>query len=106
MSSSIENLHENAFFCENQKTRRGSGTLMNWDQNYRALVHFEGARDLYCASGQASEWQSLVGTVRMAHSRKSGFLSGFETDCVPQAAPFLHLRRRGTGAVETVDFLK
>src|SRR5258707_14718316 len=79
---------------------------MNWDQNYRALVHFEGARDLYCASGQASEWQSLVGTVRMAHSRKSGFLSGFETDCVPQAAPFLHLRRRGTGAVETVDFLK
>ena len=29
-------------------------------------------------SGHSAEWQSLVGTVRVAHSRKSGFLSAFE----------------------------
>ncbi len=43
-----------------------------------ALSHFENARDLYCAIGHIEEWQSLVGTVRVAHSRKSGFLSAFE----------------------------
>ena len=43
-----------------------------------ALGHFENARDLYCANGHAEEWQSLVGTVRTTHSRKSSFLSAFE----------------------------
>ena len=43
-----------------------------------ALDHFKNARDIYCAAGQAEAWHSLVGTVRVAHSRKSGFLSGFE----------------------------
>jgi uncharacterized Zn finger protein len=43
-----------------------------------ALGHFENARDLYCATGRAEEWQSLAGAVRAAHSRKSGFLSAFE----------------------------
>lgn len=43
-----------------------------------ALGHFENARDLYHAAGHAAEWQSLVETVRVAHSRKSGFLSAFE----------------------------
>lgn len=43
-----------------------------------ALGHFENARDLYCAIGHVEEWQSLVRTVRVAHSRKSGFLSAFE----------------------------
>ena len=43
-----------------------------------ALDHFENARDLYCAAGQTAEWQSLVGTVRATHSRKSGFLFAFE----------------------------
>ena len=42
-----------------------------------ALSHFESSRDLLCAAGHAAEWQSLVGTVRVAHSRKSGFLSAF-----------------------------
>lgn len=43
-----------------------------------ALSHFESARDLLCTAGHVAEWQSLVGTVRLAHSRKSGFLSAFE----------------------------
>jgi hypothetical protein len=44
-----------------------------------ALSHSENARDLYSASGHSAEChQSLVGTVRVAHSRKSGFLSAFE----------------------------
>ena len=43
-----------------------------------ALGHFENARDLYHAAGHAAEWQSLVRTVRVVHSRKSGFLSAFE----------------------------
>ena len=43
-----------------------------------ALGHFENARDLYCATGHAGEWQSLIEVVRVAHSRKSGFLSAFE----------------------------
>lgn len=43
-----------------------------------ALDHFKNARDLYCAAGQATAWESLVGTVRVAHSRKSGFLLAFE----------------------------
>ncbi|MGO9199180.1 MAG: DUF6880 family protein [Limisphaerales bacterium] len=43
-----------------------------------ALRHFENARDRYSASGHSAEWQSLVGTVRVAHSRKSSFLSAFE----------------------------
>jgi tetratricopeptide (TPR) repeat protein len=43
-----------------------------------ALDHFEKARDLYRGAGQAPEWESVVGTVRTAHSRKSGFLSAFE----------------------------
>ena len=43
-----------------------------------ALGYLENARDLYCASGRAAEWQSLVGTVRVTHSRKSGFLLSFE----------------------------
>jgi uncharacterized Zn finger protein len=43
-----------------------------------AFGHFENARDLYCATGHTAEWQSLVGAVRAAHSRKSGFPSAFE----------------------------
>lgn len=43
-----------------------------------ALDHFEHARDLYCGSGQKSEWDAIVSTVRRAHSRKRGFLSSFE----------------------------
>jgi len=43
-----------------------------------ALEHFEKARSLYCGTGQASEWQTVVALVHKAHSRKSGFLSAFE----------------------------
>jgi len=43
-----------------------------------ALEHFEKARDLYRRADHSSEWEALVGTVRVAHSRKSGFLSAFE----------------------------
>jgi uncharacterized Zn finger protein len=43
-----------------------------------ALSHFESARDLYCETGHAEEWQSLVGTMRVSHSPKSGFLSAFQ----------------------------
>lgn len=43
-----------------------------------ALDHFEKARDLYCEAEQPSGWEEIVGAVRTAHSRKSGFLSAFE----------------------------
>lgn len=42
-----------------------------------ALEHFANARNLYCGAGQTSEWAAVVGFVRTAHSRKSGFLSAF-----------------------------
>jgi len=43
-----------------------------------ALGHFEKARDLYCGAGQAAEWEAVLDTMRLAHSRKRGFLSALE----------------------------
>jgi uncharacterized Zn finger protein len=43
-----------------------------------ALGHFRKACRLYRQADQAPEWQALVEAVRAAHSRKLGFLSGFE----------------------------
>lgn len=45
---------------------------------HEALVHFEKARDLYCAIGQPAEWVAVVQFLRTTHSRKSGFVSAFE----------------------------
>jgi tetratricopeptide (TPR) repeat protein len=43
-----------------------------------ALDHLAKARRLYSRAGQDAEWTAVVEFVRTAHSRKSGFLSGFE----------------------------
>lgn len=43
-----------------------------------ALANFENARDLYRKAGLVSEWDALVATVRADHSRKYGFIPGFE----------------------------
>jgi hypothetical protein len=48
-------------------------------QYYRAaMLHAERARDCYRDAGLDGEWQEFVATVRRAHSRKSGFLPGFD----------------------------
>ena len=44
-----------------------------------ALSNFERARDCYHRAGLAVEWEETVRRVRAAHSRKTGFISGFET---------------------------
>lgn len=43
-----------------------------------ALANFESARDLYRKAGLESEWAVLVTVVRAEHSRKYGFMPGFE----------------------------
>lgn len=43
-----------------------------------ALGHFRHAQSLYLKAAQTSEWESLVNLIRTAHSRKTGFLRGFE----------------------------
>lgn len=43
-----------------------------------ALANFETARDLYRKAGLETEWAELVETVRAEHSRKYGFMPGFE----------------------------
>jgi hypothetical protein len=44
----------------------------------KALRCLEGARDCYVRDGQADVWEALVGEIRHAHRRKTGFLAGFE----------------------------
>jgi hypothetical protein len=44
-----------------------------------ALSNFERARDCYQRAGLAAEWEKTVRQVRAAHSRKTGFISGFES---------------------------
>ena len=44
-----------------------------------ALSNFERARDCYQRAGLAVEWEETVRRVRAAHSRKTGFISGFES---------------------------
>jgi uncharacterized Zn finger protein len=44
-----------------------------------ALSNFERARDCYQRAGLAAEWEQTVRQVRAAHSRKTGFISGFES---------------------------
>lgn len=43
-----------------------------------ALRHFRISRDLYQKAGLDSEWQAVVKTVREGHSKKYGFMPGFE----------------------------
>lgn len=43
-----------------------------------ALGNFENARDLYLKAGLKAEWDTLVSAVRADHSRKYGFMPGFE----------------------------
>ncbi len=43
-----------------------------------ALDHLEKAKKLYLECGRAAEWDALVAFVRERHSRKSGFMPGFE----------------------------
>ncbi len=52
-----------------------------------SLKHFEKARDLYGEAGQTAQWAALVEAVRVAHSRKSGFLSAFERIVVAHKSP-------------------
>ncbi len=44
-----------------------------------ALSNFERARDCYQRAGLAVEWEETVRRVRAAHSRKTSFISGFES---------------------------
>lgn len=43
-----------------------------------ALANFENARDLYLKAGLEPQWDALVSAVRTGHSRKYGFMPGFE----------------------------
>ena len=43
-----------------------------------ALGHFEKARAVLLKEGKAGEWRKVVGEIRRKHSRKSGFMPGFE----------------------------
>jgi uncharacterized protein DUF6880 len=43
-----------------------------------ALSNLERARDCYQRAGQAAEWEKIVRKVCSAHSRKTGFIDGFQ----------------------------
>ncbi|MGH3171684.1 MAG: DUF6880 family protein [Trebonia sp.] len=43
-----------------------------------ALDHFERAKRCYAAAGLEGDWEELVDWVRANHSRKRGFMAGFE----------------------------
>jgi hypothetical protein len=43
-----------------------------------ALSNFEHARDCYRQAGLDGEWEDVVRRVRASHSRKTGFIGGFE----------------------------
>lgn len=51
-----------------------------------AMRHLRKARDLYKKAGLDSEWQAVVKTVRTEHSKKYGFMSGFERIVAGEAA--------------------
>ena len=62
-----------------------------------ALDHIERARELYLKVGEETEWRDVVEAIRTAHSRKSGFLAGFErivAGCSPAMPSFAERARR------------
>jgi len=55
-----------------------------------ALNHIEHAKKCYAKAGLDAEWQAVVADVRKRHSRKKGFMAGFEnmvTDLPKQVEP-------------------
>ena len=56
-------------------------------RHYGAVLdHFERAKQCYAAAGLPEDWVQLVARVRANHSRKSGFIRGFE-EVVAGSAP-------------------
>ncbi len=51
-----------------------------------ALDHFERAKQCYAAAGLPEDWEQVVERVRANHSRKTGFIRGFE-EVVAGSAP-------------------
>jgi hypothetical protein len=45
---------------------------------FEALSHLEKARNCYQRAGLDGQWHALIAEIRREHSRKSGFMPGFE----------------------------
>lgn len=70
-----------------------------------ALRHFRSARDLYRKAGLDSEWQATVEAVRAGHSKKYGFMPGFELIVAGESAdrPSFAERARARWARQTQE---
>ncbi len=62
-----------------------------------ALRHFQKARDLYIRSGREDLWHSIINEIRRKHSRKYGFIGGFEriaAGAAPESPPSFESKMR------------
>jgi uncharacterized Zn finger protein len=66
-----------------------------------ALSNLEKAKTCYQRAGLDAQWQALIAEIRREHSRKSGFMPGFEKivkSTVPNREPSFLDRARGNWA--------